>query len=145
MSCPFHPPVIHRRLTVPQVLPLFIRRIFKITGKASVVESLLLKSNRNFFVLQFSQENEHVRGIFRKVALLEISGISFLTGVSGLQCTVCNATKKILTNFFRVFWSLMRYLIRNLQVCRLQLLPLRVIKTPETMSTVESLFLRSKR
>ena len=43
----FDPPTyIHRRLTLPQMSPLLVPRIFKITERASVVELLPQKSNR---------------------------------------------------------------------------------------------------
>ena len=40
--------------------------------------------------------------MFQKVAFLEISRGPLLTGVAGLQCTVCNATKnELLTKFLK--------------------------------------------
>ena len=40
--------------------------------------------------------------MFRKMAFLEISRSPFLTGVAGLQHSVCNATKnKLLTKFLK--------------------------------------------
>ena len=40
--------------------------------------------------------------MFRKVAFLEISTSPLLTGVAGLQYSVCNATKnKLLTKFLK--------------------------------------------
>ena len=40
--------------------------------------------------------------MFRKMAFLEISRSPFLTGVAGLQYSVCNATKnKLLTKFLK--------------------------------------------
>ena len=40
--------------------------------------------------------------MFRKVALLEISRSPLLTGITGLQCIVCNTTKnELLTKFLK--------------------------------------------
>ena len=90
-----------------------------------------------------------MHGLFRKVALLEISRSLLFIGVAGLQYTVCNATRnKLLTKFLKGVLRLIenlqelvskRFLIRNVQTYKLQLSTLRVFKTPEITSTVESL------
>ena len=104
---PNHPPVIHRRLTLLQVLPLFVPRI---TEKRKLIRLWYIP--KSIFSGNFGK--------------FPIFFFFFLTGVSGLQ-------------------YLMRFLIRNIQICRLPFSPLRVFKTPQLMSTVKYLFLRSMR
>ena len=77
--------------------------------------------------------------MFRKIAVLEISGSPLLIGVAGLQYTVCNAPKnELLTKFLECALkftenfqevSLMGFLSRNLHSCKLRLSPLRGFKT----------------
>ena len=90
---------------------------------------------------------------FRKVALLEISKSPHLTGVAGLQYTVCNATKsdflikflkgalKPLENFPETISNGVPYQKLQTANCKLQLSALlRVFKTAEKTSTVKFLF-----
>ena len=90
-----------------------------------------------------------MHGMLRKVTFLEISRSLLFIGVAGLQYTVCNATRnellstflkdvlKLIENFGEVVSK--RFIIRNIQTCKLQLSTLRVFKTPEITSTVEFL------
>ena len=75
------------------MIPLFVPIIFKIAGKASVVESLSGKVAETSVFWNSVDKSKCAYGMFRKKALLEISRGSLLTEVAGLQYTVCNATK----------------------------------------------------
>ena len=90
-----------------------------------------------------------MHGMLRKVTFLEISRSLLFIGVAGLQYTVCNATRnellstflkgvlKLIENFGEVVSK--RFIIRNIQTCKLQFSTFRVFKTPEITSTVEFL------
>ena len=62
-----------------------VPRIFKITGKATVVESLFNKLTEEISAFYNSFENSITCiGMLRKVAILEVSRIPLSTGVAGL-------------------------------------------------------------
>ena len=66
----------------------------------SVVESHLSKVTGTF---GFCQESQHVYGMFRKVALLEILKSPLLTRVQAFTVWSLNASKnELLTNFLKV-------------------------------------------
>ena len=102
-----------------------IASTFKIAGWAPVVESTLQKQQEKFLHSITSLSCTIL--MFRKVALLEISRNSFLTGVAGLQSTGCNTTKnKLLTKFSKSLLkismksSVMEFLFSNLQMYKMQ-------------------------
>ena len=88
-----------------------------------------------------------MHGMFRIVAFLEIWRSPLLTGVAGLQYTVCNATKselltkflqcalKLTENFQEVIFTKVPYQ----KFTDLQTAALRVFKTPKVTSMVEFL------
>ena len=88
--------------------------------------------------------------MFRKVAFLEISKRSLLTAVAGLQSTVNNGTKselltkfvkgvlKLTENFQEMISNGVPFLLVTVQPYKLQPSAVRVFKTPEIMSPVES-------
>ena len=65
-----------------------------------MVESHFSKVRETSAFCNSVEKNKHVHGMFRKVAFLEISRNPLLTGVAGLQYTVCNATKNELQTKF---------------------------------------------
>ena len=79
--------------------------------------------------------------MFRKLAFLEISKSPLLTAVAGLQSTVYNATKnELLTKFVKGVLKLtedFQEMISN--GVPFSYVTMRAFKTPEIMSTVESL------
>ena len=103
--------------------------LFKIAGRASVVESHFRKVTETTFCNSVEKFT---------TCIAEISRSSPLTGVAVLQHTVCDATKNELLNLFKLLWNLQKipskwsltgFLFRNLQTCKLQLLVLRVFNS----------------
>ena len=85
------------------MLPVSVLIHFKIVEKASVEEKLFSKSSEEIFAFCSSVENSgtFIR-MFKKGALLEISGRPLLVGVTGLQSAVCTNTKnRLLTTFLK--------------------------------------------
>ena len=76
------------------MLLLSVRSLFKITVKSSVVESILSKITGELVLAQ--------------IALLEISGSSFLTSVTGLQSGCKATTIQLLIRFFEGIWKTLR-------------------------------------
>ena len=72
LSCAIHPPT-----TLPKTDSnanfSFVARIFKIAGRASVLESLFIKVKKLPHFATLLRKIWHVHGMFLKVALLEIS------------------------------------------------------------------------
>ena len=85
--------------------------------------------------------------MFRNVAFLEISRSFLLTGVAGLQYTVCNATKnELLTKFRKCAFKLKEIskkvistVVPYQKFTDLQTAALRNIKVPKVASMVEFL------
>ena len=85
--------------------------------------------------------------MFRKVAFLEISRSPLLTGVAGLQYSVCNATKnELLTKFLKYalkltenFQKVISTEVPYQKFTDLQTAALRVFKAPKVASMVEFL------
>ena len=85
--------------------------------------------------------------MFRKVAFLEISRSPLLTGVAGLQYSVCNATKnKLLTKFLECALKLTENFQEvtsteglHQKFTDFQTAALRVFKTPKVAFMVEFL------
>ena len=76
------------------MLPLSVKRLFKIPGKSSVVESIFSKVTGE---IQYQHQYQYQ---FRKLALLEISRSYLLASVTGLQSAGCKAIKiELLTKF----------------------------------------------
>ena len=71
-----------------------VPRIFEIVGIASLMESVFSKVTGEISTFHDSVENcITLSGMFRKIALLEISRNSLLGGVAVLQSTSCYASK----------------------------------------------------
>ena len=65
-----------------------------------MVESHFSKVRETSAFCNSVEKIKRVHGMFRKVAFPEISRNPLLTGVAGLQYTVCNATKNELQTKF---------------------------------------------
>ena len=74
------------------MLLLSVRSLFKIAMKSSVVESILSKITGELVLAQ--------------IELLEMSGSSFLTSVTGLQLCCKATTIQLLIRFFEGIWKL---------------------------------------
>ena len=85
--------------------------------------------------------------MFQKVAFLEISRSPLLTGVAGLQYTVCNATKnELLTKFLKCvlkltenFQEVISTEVPYQKFTDLQTAALRAFKAPQIASMAELL------
>ena len=85
--------------------------------------------------------------MFRKVAFLEISRSPLLTGVAGLQYSICNATiNELLTKFLKCaskltenFQEVISTEVPYQKFTDLQTATLRVFKAPKVASVVEFL------
>ena len=81
--CPIHPLITMSKTDSAAVSE-------KLQNRASVVESHFSKARETSMFCSSVEEDVH--GMFRKVAFLEISRSSLLTGVVGLLYSVCKAT-----------------------------------------------------
>ena len=87
-SCPIHPTITMPKTDSAASVSFVCSE--KLQNRASVVESHFRKARETSKF--YNSVEEDVHGMFRKVAFLEISRSSLLTGVVGLLYSVCKAT-----------------------------------------------------